>query len=43
MPNVGWNMQFFRTVQDWAAPAFVWIIMAMLVYLVITGLMGPAN
>jgi ABC-type long-subunit fatty acid transport system fused permease/ATPase subunit len=36
-------MQFFRSVQDWVAPAFVWIVLAMLFWLVITGLLGATG
>jgi hypothetical protein len=36
-------MHNFRSVQDWVAPALIWVVFAMLMWLVATGLLGPAN
>jgi hypothetical protein len=36
-------MQFFRTFQDWIAPALLWLVMGMLFWLVVTGLLSSVN
>jgi hypothetical protein len=35
-------MQLLRSVQDWVVPALIWVVFAMLIWLLATGLLGPA-
>jgi len=35
-------MQFLRSVEDWVAPALIWVVFAMLIWLLATGLLGLA-
>jgi hypothetical protein len=41
-PHMGWFMEQSSLIQDWVAPAFVAIIVIMLLVLVVTTMMSPA-